>query len=201
MKTLKEDKNLIIKNADKGGGVVLQNREDYLTEAMRILSDKNYYKTLKENPYTGYQQEYHNLISEAHKEGIITNKEKDFLTNKNPKMLIYYHLPKIHKEPINPPGRPIISGIGSLTSSLSRYIDVFLQKYVTSLDSYLKDSATLLTLIKDLKWLPTYKWATLDVTALYTATFPIIWAFPQSTSFYPRIPPSPTYKKSSLRMA
>lgn len=168
LKSLQQNTNIIIKNADKGGGVVLQNREDYLKEATGILSDKNYYCTLQKNPHTSYQLEYSTLILEAHKKGILTNKEKEFLTIKNPRMPLYYHLPKIHKDATNPPGRPIISGIGSLTSALSKYIDTFLQKYVITLDSYLKDSAALLILLKDIPWLPTYKWATLDVTALYS---------------------------------
>ncbi|CAH2301946.1 Hypothetical predicted protein, partial [Pelobates cultripes] len=42
----------------------------------------------------------------------------------------FYYLPKIHKRLENPPGRPIISGIGSLTSNISQYVDFFLQQRV-----------------------------------------------------------------------
>lgn len=86
----------------------------------------------------------------------------------NPVTPIYYHLPKVHTSTTNPPGRPIIAGIGSLTSPLSEYIDFFLQKYVVKLDSYLKDSATLILLLKPITWQPDYWWASLDVTALYS---------------------------------
>lgn len=168
LKTLQNNKELIIRNADKGGGVVLQTRKDYLTEANRILSDNDYYSTLTFNPITDYQKEYINLINEASNNNVITDKEKHFLVTRNPNTAIYYHLPKIHKDPLNPPGRPIISGINSLTSPLSKYIDIFLQKYVLTLDSYLKDSAALILLLKDTVWLPTLKWATLDVSALYS---------------------------------
>lgn len=86
----------------------------------------------------------------------------------NPVTPIYYHLPKVHKYTTNTPGRPIIAGIGSLTSPLSEYIEFFLQKYVVELDSYLKDSATLILLLKPITWQPDYWWASLDVTALYS---------------------------------
>lgn len=51
-------------------------------------------------------------------------------------MPLYYHLPKIHKLLTNPPGHPIIAGIGSLTRPMSQYIDQFLQKHITALGSY-----------------------------------------------------------------
>lgn len=99
---------------------------------------------------------------------LITDKEKSFLITKNPKIAIYYHLPKIHKNTTHPQGRPIILGINSISSPLSKYINIFLQKYILTLDSYLKDSAALLFLLKDVIWSPTYKWASLDVSALYS---------------------------------
>lgn len=43
--------NIVIKNTDKGGGggVVILNTSDYLAEALRILSDINYYQPLTED--------------------------------------------------------------------------------------------------------------------------------------------------------
>lgn len=135
---------------------------------MRILSDEDYYISLGFDPTTKYQQEYNNFLTEAHTAGTITNKEKEFLSVKNPKIPIYYILPKIQKNPLNPPCRAIISGINSLTRTLSKYIDTFLQKYFLNLDSYLKDSAALILQLNEINWQPSYKWATLDVAALYS---------------------------------
>lgn len=39
LKQLKLNPNLVIKPEDKGGGIVLQDRTDYVTEARRLLSD------------------------------------------------------------------------------------------------------------------------------------------------------------------
>ena len=40
---------LIINKADKGSTIVVQDRSEYITEAMKHLTDPNTYKLLKEN--------------------------------------------------------------------------------------------------------------------------------------------------------
>lgn len=112
-----------------------------MEEAYNILSDKKYYTLLPNNPLPEHLISYTDLISFAHQEGILNKKEKDFLLTKNPVMPLFYFLPKVHKNPIKPPGRPIIAGIDSLTSGLSHYIDLHLQKYVITIPSYLRASS------------------------------------------------------------
>lgn len=84
-------------------------------------------------------------------------------------MPIFYYLPKIHKCLANPLGRPIIAGIGSLTSNLSQYVDRQLQKHVPKLNSYLKDTTSILRDLCDLQWDVDFQFATLNVTSLYTS--------------------------------
>lgn len=43
LRSLENNHSLVIRNADKGGGTVLQNYADYQSEALRILSDNEYY--------------------------------------------------------------------------------------------------------------------------------------------------------------
>lgn len=82
--------------------------------------------------------------------------------------LFSYHLPKVHKDLENPPGRPIISGIKSSTCNLSHYIDVCLQDYFKHLNSFLKDLDSLIRILKQHKWQEGVTFLTLDVTALYS---------------------------------
>lgn len=76
LKTLQDNTSLSIRNEDEGGEVVLQNREDYLAEAERILSDTEYYFTLKFDPSIEFQKDYTNLIDKSRTNEITTKKEK-----------------------------------------------------------------------------------------------------------------------------
>ncbi len=77
-------------------------------------------------------------------------------------------LPKIHKPGI--PGRPIISGWGSPTCNLSKYIDYYLKPIVRHIPSYIQDTTHLLRTLKqyDGQIPPESLLVTFDVRSLYT---------------------------------
>lgn len=69
-----------------------------------------------------------------------------------PRVPVMYYLPKIHKNLLKPPGRPIISGIDSVTARIGRYVDDFLQPLVTATPSYLKDTTQVINLLGECEW-------------------------------------------------
>ena len=76
-------------------------------------------------------------------------------------------LAKTHS--ISVPGRPIISGIGTLTEGLSGYVDSILNPLLHKIPSYLQDSTHFLRIINSMGTLPTEALlVTMDVTSLYT---------------------------------
>ena len=83
-------------------------------------------------------------------------------------------MPKFHKKldsalPLGYPGRPIVSSCGSLTESISAYIDSILKPHMKSLPSYVKDTSDFITKIHNLTGIPrTAFLGTLDVTSLYS---------------------------------
>ena len=80
-----------------------------------------------------------------------------------------YLLPKIHKNIIPPPGRPVISSNGSPTERISQFVDFFLQPYVSSSRSYIKDTNDFLLKLQELGKLPENSILfSLDVVSLYT---------------------------------
>lgn len=52
---LKSNQELVIRSADKGGGIVLQDYQDYHSEAIKILSDTTYYQEVDSDPFRQVQ--------------------------------------------------------------------------------------------------------------------------------------------------
>ena len=74
--------DIVIKKADKGNNVVIMNKEDYLTEAMRQLSDRKFYRPLAKPIFEENILEIRNLLAALHKKKFITKKQLVFLTPK-----------------------------------------------------------------------------------------------------------------------
>lgn len=125
-----EHKDLIIRLADKGGGLVVLDRSDYYTEMSRILNDLDTYRPLPKDPTLVFKKILVELINKGFQSGIFDKNERDYLVPLAPRIPILYYLPKIHKNAAQPPGRPIVSGIDSVTSRIGRYIDFHLQPLV-----------------------------------------------------------------------
>ena len=89
----------MIKKADKGGAIVIQNRTDYITEGERQLADGKFYKVLDDDVKIKKQ------LDMMYQRGEITKKVKDFQNLENPRTSELYLLPKIHKN-IHPPPPP-----------------------------------------------------------------------------------------------
>lgn len=123
---------------------------------------------VESDPFPEVQKVLDTLLTNAQKDKVITKKESKAIYIQYPSKLFVYQLPKIHKQINNPPGRPIISGINSSTCNLSHFIDIYLQDYVHSLDSYLKDSDSLIRILQNMEWTEGLNLLTMDVTALYS---------------------------------
>ena len=121
IKSLANDDKITIKPADKGAKIVIQDTMDYIKVCEQQLNDTTYYRGLYSDP----TQELNNIIKvkleKGVQEGNITPVELQVLYNPNPRISIFYTLPKIHK--INNPGRPIVNSIGSITEKISAYVD------------------------------------------------------------------------------
>ena len=76
---------------------------------------------------------------------------------------------KIHKNTLPPPGRPIVSAMGSPTEKISAFIDHFLQTLLPCIPSFIKDTTYFLQILDNLPAIPEQALlATLDVSSLST---------------------------------
>lgn len=121
------------------------------------------------NQITTFVGEYRDPCLEAFISGVIDKDNYEFLQNKYPRTPTFYTLPKIHKHPTHPPGRPIVSGIGSLTEQASRYVDSVLTPHVRSLPSFIQDTSDLLKHIDDIITPPEALLVAIDIEALYSS--------------------------------
>ncbi|CAJ0960311.1 unnamed protein product [Ranitomeya imitator] len=85
----------------------------------------------------------------------------------NPQTDTFYMLPKIHKE--GNPGRPIISGIGTLTENIAGWVVNIMKPLVRRKPSYIPDTMDILCKLSALGPLPEEMiLATIDVESLYS---------------------------------
>ena len=168
MRSLKKNQDIVIKPADKGGAIVIMNKDDYIKEGIRQLSNTNHYKKLEEPEKTikMFIKDVKDSLDRAYLKEQITEDLHKILVRTHPRTSNLYLLPKIHKA--NNPGRPIINSIGSLTETLSAFIDEILRKYSKLAKSFVKDTSHFLHLTKDIKVEESELLVAVDVMALYT---------------------------------
>lgn len=118
LRSLEKRKDIVIRPADKGGGIVVLSVEQYKKEMERILEDRSTYQILKSGPSKRYKQELKSIILYGVEKGLLNKHEEEYLVPTANRIPVIYYIPKIHKDRRNPPGRPIESGIDSLTSRL-----------------------------------------------------------------------------------
>ncbi|CAH2299350.1 Hypothetical predicted protein, partial [Pelobates cultripes] len=106
---LRDDANIVIRPADKGGGVVIQSYQQYKCEIMRQLNDTSTYRKLTYDPVLAFQNKIQQLIDMGLQAGYIDSNTAKYLLVIHPIHPVLYTLPKIHKSSHNPPGRPIVS--------------------------------------------------------------------------------------------
>lgn len=164
---LRRYNDIIIKEADKGSGVVIMDREIYIAEGKRQLSDAKVYKKLPRDPTMEMRDLVNKKLEQLHDKGYINDETLDYLlVDSNTKAGRYYLLPKIHKKRV--PGRPVISGCGTPTEKISQFVEAHLKPLVPKVKSYIKDTNDFLRKINNLGILPDDSiMVTIDVVGLY----------------------------------
>ena len=100
--------------------------------------------------------------------GKISQNTCNYITTDIDKTHQFYLLLKIHKDPKNPPGRPICSGSGSPTEKISQFVDHFIGPLLPLSQSFIWDSTYLINILNELTLQPGVLLCTLDITSLYT---------------------------------
>ena len=154
----KNDKNIVIKCADKGSAVAVWDREDFIKKAEKELEDSHVYEEVPDVPEPLIST-IHRTIEKIRKRGDLKKETIKYFEVKDPKFARFYLLPKIRNRLNNVPGRPVISNCGYYMENISTFLEV---------KSYIKDTNDLLNKLRSLPKLPeNIILCTVDVVGLY----------------------------------
>ena len=179
IESLRRNKSIVIFPADKGGAIVIQNRENYIKTATEHLESldskgKRVYDEIRSDITKDIAIQVNHVIDEAKLQSVVDEDTAEGLKVVNPNAGNIYMLPKIHKDPKsrNPPPRPICNSKNTPTEKISQWVDEQLQPLVKELPSYLQDDSDFLRKINELnqqeKLPPGTLLVTLDIKSLYT---------------------------------
>ena len=145
---LQRNREIIIISADKGGGIVIMDFPSYMKSCIDHLQDKtpddqDYYKKSTEADLRNAKLKITSVLKEGLSTGSIDQTEFTFLDPKERGPGKFYQIMKVHKEHDEnqlPPGRPIISGTGSITEQISYFVDYHAKELVKNVPSYIQDT-------------------------------------------------------------
>lgn len=171
LRELRENKDIIITEADKNMGTAVVRTEDYIDEAMRQLRDENTYELIENFCLSAQWTRLQDILVE-HKYMTFEDGEgyKFLDSKKNPEaptrtqvakyllqlrhhsalrpFAVFYMLMKVHKKIPQgrniPPGRPIVSSINSFSYFASKFVDRMLQPLLKLVESFVESSQHLI---------------------------------------------------------
>ena len=139
----------------------------YLDECYRQLNNPTFYEQQDTDLTHTIQKRVTEYVKRKLNDGLIDNKNKQYLLHKNPKPGCFYILPKIHQD--NNPGRPIVPSNNHPTERISTFVDFHLKPLVCTIPSYVKDTTDFLNKLAAFNKLPDNALlVTLHVTSLCT---------------------------------
>lgn len=170
LKSLATNKDLIITRPDKGSGVVLLDRFDYVEKTLKILSDDKKFSKINtpSDRSDKAAKVVHSKLLALRDTGVIDTGEFNRLNPVGSLTPVLYGLPKIHKPDV--PIRPVLSMYKSATYNLAKHLCVVLKPVENFLCvSAIRDSFDLVKKLSCLKVGSTSVIASLDVTSLFTS--------------------------------
>ncbi|CAJ0915644.1 unnamed protein product [Ranitomeya imitator] len=166
---LEKNDQIVVKPSDKGGNLVILDHQKYVGMCKLILNDRETYGILENDPTERFTGSLRMILDAGLDEKLISYNEYRFLTPRTPMIPTFYALPNVHKGLSPLKGRPIVSGVGSLSQNVGIYIDNILRPFVTSLPSYVRDTSDLLQKIDGIVVEQGTILGSIDVEALYSS--------------------------------
>ncbi|XP_069996772.1 uncharacterized protein [Penaeus vannamei] len=166
LQTLKNDETITITKPDKGPGVVILNKHDYLQKLLSILDDHTKFKkiTAKISSHLLYLEDKLKRLLRAIKPSI-GESTYNFLSTSGSQPGMLYGLPKVHRP--NIPLRPIISSIGTFNYKTAKFLVPLISPLTTNKYT-IENSTAFANEITSLGLQQPITMASFDVESLFT---------------------------------
>ena len=173
LRSIRNDPNILIVNADKGLGPCAVTYEQYIRDALKHLTDEATYEPLSEPTAFAEAKETANLIRkwcDKHCDALPASwidfiREKLIQTADEP-FGYFYLMYKIHKTPTST--RPVCSDCSSAIHSLGKLIDILLQPVAQGQASFFKNSFEFKKLLSATNLPSNTSLFTCDARSMYT---------------------------------
>jgi hypothetical protein len=166
---LKKNREIVILRPDKGNGVVLLNRRDYVSKMNTILSDTSKFELDSKqcDSNKSVESTLSSLLNHLVSSGFLTKRFRSALMSSGHDVPRLYGLPKTHKPGY--PLRPILSMSGSPTHKTAAWLAELLKPVKDFFSKYsLNDSFEFVNIIRN-QDLTNCTMTSFDVTSLFTS--------------------------------
>lgn len=167
IKSLQDNRDIMILPADKGRATVILNTQDYKDKVLALLSDTKTYRKEKSDPTKKYAESLRSKLWNIHKSGTM-----DYATYRRLKPTgldppKFYGLPKVHKN--NTPLRPIVACRGTPFYDTASYVAKIMNPLVGQSPHHLHNSRDMISRLQDIRVDDDEELISYDVTALFTS--------------------------------
>ncbi|MBV6504761.1 MAG: hypothetical protein ILNGONEN_00313 [Syntrophorhabdaceae bacterium] len=186
LRDLRNNHDIIVTEADKNMGIVLIDKDKYISEGLRQLQCPNTYDRHCTVDAVLFRKLYAMLRNILHQFGKLysptfNNEKRDKKLSPLAKFLLeletehqnnfelhaakFYLLLKMHKNPVA--GRPIVSTMNSFTYNVSRYVDGELKCLLSLIPSYIESSQQLIYILETQSFPSSCVICCADIESLY----------------------------------
>ena len=172
IKSLRNNKDILITKPDKGSGVVILNQKDYITKMGDVLNDNSKFEKLGDveqfDKTARLEQKLQKRLLELVNKKQLARGIYDRIRPTGSQRPRMYGLPKTHKQSI--PLRPILSMVGSAQHQLAKWLSEVLEPVLHLYsENCISDSFTFAKFIQNLELNPTKTFmCSFDVSSLFT---------------------------------
>ena len=158
---------IVIRQADKGSGIVIVNREDYINKLTEEMDKSDACAETEGNQAERAFKEVKKLANKMYRDGAISKDMQQYLIPRYPRAGELKGNPKLHKQ--GAPMRTIVNGISTATERMAEVAEHELNEFVEGSPSYIQDRTDFLQKLSEVQQsLPEYTVVfCFDVAKLY----------------------------------